>query len=171
MNSQLVCTYRNALLAYSNKIVVSSTHKDKNLCFNTIYRELVYALEHCFIDKQIHSIYINECIFGIAFIVPIEDTPLIPPFSNFIHYYKKGFHKRLEKFERKFEEMNISYESLQQKRMKLDEEYMFSIIKHIELPYDILCMISSFIYIDIKKYENVRNEYQIMREKIDKKYI
>lgn len=167
MNQQIILNYNKALQLYHDKIVVSSIHNDEDLCFNTMIREYIYAIKTCFKENNIMHISTKECIFGLNLVIPFKYAPLIPPFSRFIYHYKFGFHKRLIMLEQYFEKNQEDYTSLFQTRVNLDKNFI--IVRHLPLPPEIKSIISTFVYVDLKQYDVIRNKYQELRYKIKNK--
>tara|TARA_B100001142_G_C14338213_1_gene656765 strand:+ start:2298 stop:2831 length:534 start_codon:yes stop_codon:yes gene_type:complete len=164
-NEELVNSYTKALGYHKKHMIVRSIHRHTDLCFNTIFRELVYAIYNCFKEANINTMSMNDCIWGLNVTIPIEDTPKIPPFSNLLHHYKEGFHRRLAKIERSLDRKNIPWEHLFQRRKKLDTDIKF--IEYINLPFpvEVLSIIASFIRMDLEKYDELRDHYRDIRGK------
>jgi hypothetical protein len=159
-NKEFVYSYTKALGYHQKHVLVRSIHRHTDLCFNTIYRELVYAIYRCFKDANIITMTTNESIWGLNVIIPIEDTPKIPPFSNLLHHYKQEFHVRMAKIERRLDRKNVAWEHLFQLRKRLDTDIKF--IEYINLPFpiEILSIIATFIRMDLEKYDALRDKYQ-----------
>ena len=102
VNSAIVSTYLNSLKVFKGNISVSSIHKDQDLCFNSLHREILYAISTCFntIYKDEHGTFIKyahfkENNYGKAVVIPFSRIPLNPPFENILKHYKKYYLDRI----------------------------------------------------------------------------
>ena len=66
-----------------------------------------------------------------------------------------------------FEKNQEDYTNLFQTRMNLDKNFI--IVRHLPLPPEIKSIISTFVYVDLKQYDDIRNKYQELRYKIKNK--
>jgi len=96
-NQRLVNTYKTALAGIMGDGIctVSSTHRDTNLCFNCSEREILLALQKCFLFETTFK----ENMLGKALLIPIDHAPWNPPLEGFMGYYRNEWHERLSMLE------------------------------------------------------------------------
>jgi hypothetical protein len=110
-----------------NMCSVVSTHKGRNLCFNSGYREILYAIRECF---PIGDTTFNSCAWGHALLIPMDSVPSIPPFADLITHYRTEFHKRLVAVEEKLPDIPGA---LRESRTALQENPEFDFGEHMTL--------------------------------------
>ena len=158
----IIYTYRNALGRYAMYIDIQSIHKNKDICFHTMMREIVYAIRNCFKEQGIHT-EIREK-YRIFISIPVAIIPIIPPFSSIHRYYKKAYFDRLNLLEYYARNKNISYQELHNERILLDKDT--TIVGYLPFPKEILSIIATYLRIDFNHYYNLRNKYQKLRYKL-----
>jgi len=96
---RLIDTYHIALSRFigTEGFLVSSTHRDTNLCFNCPDREILLALQKCFLFETTFK----ENMLGKALLIPIDHVPPTPPLEGFMGYYRDEWHERLSMLEEK----------------------------------------------------------------------
>ena len=130
---QSLLTSYNAdlVLHFGEKICsVASTHKGRNLCFNSGHREILYAIRECF---PIGDTTFNSCAWGHALLLPMDSVPSIPPFSDLITYYRAEFHKRLTTVEPNLPDVPVDHSALRESRVALQNKPEFDFGEHMTL--------------------------------------
>ena len=86
-------------------IAVYRIHKDEDLCFNSEQRELLYTFQDCFteINGSRHNSVFKESTWGKCLVILEKTAPEIPPFKNWMKYYKKHYIDRLTLLDQHFE--------------------------------------------------------------------
>jgi len=163
-HQELITLYTKALGFFRQHTVVRSIHRDLDLCFNTVQREIAYGIQDCFKDCRIKDSYISERSPALAVIIPIRVIPSLPPFSRLLYHYKKAYHNRLDLLEIHLDKQKVPYEKINAYRKALDKN--FTIVSYLPLPDDILIHIAGFIHIHFEKYQNVRDKYQVLRDQL-----
>lgn len=164
MNDTITSVYTQALRWHAPYMLVRSIHDDRDICFNTDKRELVYAVYQCFKEQGIHTCYIKENILGLYACIPASDIPLTPPFKRFTYYFKKKFNHRLDLLEENFTTNKIFYSHLNKLREHIDNNP--TIVKYLPFSEEILGIIGSYLQINCKNYYNLRDKYQELRYSI-----
>ena len=92
-NQRLIDTYRIALsrIVGTEGFSVSSTHRDTNICFNCPDREILLALQKCFVFEATF----RESMLGKALTVPIAHVLPSPQLEGFMGHYREEWHQRL----------------------------------------------------------------------------
>ena len=163
-HQELITLYTKALGFFRQHTVVRSIHRDLDICFNTIQREIAYGIQNCFKDCGINDSYITERSPALAVIIPIRVIPVLPPFSRLLFHYKKAYHDRLDLLEIHLDKRELKYEYANVERKALNKN--FTIVSYLPLPDDILIHISEYIHIHYQKYQNVRDKYQLLRDQL-----
>jgi len=115
-NQRLIDTYRIALsrIIGTEGFSVSSTHRDSNICFNCPDREILLALQKCFLFETTFK----ENMLGKALLIPIDHVPPHPPLEGFMGYYRDEWHQRLSMLEEK-SSARIQFADLIRERLQL----------------------------------------------------
>ena len=164
LHKELLILYTKALGVFQQHMVVRSIHRNLDLCFNTIQREIAYGIQNCFKDCGIKESYITERPPALAVIIPIRIIPPIPPFSRLLFHYKKAYHDRLDLLEIHLDRQKVPYENSNAERNALGKN--FTIVSYLPLPDDILIHIAGYLHIHFQKYQNVRDKYQLLRDQL-----
>ena len=166
----IINNYDRELKIFNGHVIVRLIHKNKDICFNSMNREILYSISDCLINKdnKIDVIY-KESYLGKALIVNINEIPSNPPFNELIIYYKKNFFIRLSLIEHHCTNKNFNDLNKIKNKMKSDNYYYFD-INHplkicfkINLPFSIIKHIISYVYFNIKPFYNLRNKYNTLR--------
>tara|TARA_R110001599_G_scaffold246237_1_gene446327 strand:+ start:813 stop:1283 length:471 start_codon:yes stop_codon:yes gene_type:complete len=91
---------------------------NKVLCFIHSQREVLHALELCFKDKNIPTIF-KENDWSKALLISIDNIPTIPPFKNLHKHFLKCFLERLTIIEDWFTKYSIAHTDLLAKKKEL----------------------------------------------------
>jgi len=128
----LLTAYRADLtLHFGEKVCsVDSTHKGRNLCFNSGHREILYAVMGCF---PIGETTFKSSAFGHALLIPMDSVPSIPPFGDLITHYRAEFHKRLATMEPSLPDFPFQQSALRESRAALQEKPEFDFSEHSAL--------------------------------------
>ena len=133
LETQSLLTSYNAELAmhFGEKVCsVASTHKDRNLCFNSGHREILYAIRECF---PIGDTAFKSCAWGHALLIPMDSVPRIPLFAELITHYRAEFHKRLATVESNLPDFPVDHSALRESRAALQEKSEFDFGEHTTL--------------------------------------
>ena len=166
----IIKIYQKELELFKDILNISIIHRDKDICFYSNQREILYAIYESFMsNSKMIQIYYKESILGKAVIINLKTLPTKPPFSNLIFHYKKFFFERLDFIDNIFCENQINNDTLNYKKNKLrnnlcsqkdlKKKYTF-----LNLPNDILDIIISYIFFDYKSYQDLRKEYQLVKD-------
>lgn len=165
-----VSYYTNELTPFINSIdaaiCVRITHSNTKICFNSIHREILYAIDACFKERGYKNSIFHENIFGKALLFPIQSLSTNVPFDNFMKYYKNYFMKRLTLIEQYFESMNHNYEDCLKEKKELLNTYAVVFGIHC-LPPEICRIIQSYLLADIQQFVRVRMLYEEKRKYIN----
>ena len=99
-------------------ISVSIIHNGNDLCFNHSEREVLMAIELCFVIDEIQCAF-KENMLGKAVNVNMHEIPEVPPFSSLKEYFIKLFFERLDLIEASFDRKGIDYSDLKEERQSL----------------------------------------------------
>lgn len=175
----LVSLYTDALKIFKCQLTVSSIHNNRDLCMNSLQREILYAIEKC-LDmattdeegKFIKIAFYQERLFGKNVQVSFNDLPKIPPFQDIMKYYKKYYLQRLTLLNMHYEANMINLyneghgiEVLNYKKYKQEFNNLscdYSKLLYLPLPMDII----KTIYTTYLEY--TFEDYQLLRENYDK---
>jgi len=160
-----------------DKVSVSSIHNHKDICFNSNFRETLYAIRDCF---ELNNASFSECAYGKAVCIPVTQIPRTPDFSNFNKYYKYYYEERLlllvEDIPNKIIKYDIkAYEDIMNK--DLSEAIIaknislrnYHIVKHLpQLPTDVNEVIRSYLIYGINDYTTVRDKFEQIRIQMTK---
>ena len=148
-NQRLVDMYCAALtqILGDGVFCVSSTHADRNLCFNCGEREVLLALQKCFLFETTFK----ENMLGKALLIPTDHVPLHPPLDGFMEYYRDEWHERLKMLEMK-SSAKAEFAELRMDRLQL-----------LESPSD-----NYIIYKSLRdRYELVRKQHTEKMKQVD----
>lgn len=175
----LVSLYTDALKIFKSQLTVSSIHNNRDLCMNSLQREILYAIEKC-LDmaitdeegKFIKIAFYQERLFGKYVQVSFNNLPKIPPFRDIMKYYKKYYLQRLTLLNMHYEANMINLyndghgsEVLNYKKYKQEFNNLscdYSKLLYLPLPMDII----KTIYTTYLEY--TFEDYQLLRENYDK---
>ena len=99
-------------------ISVTIIHNGTDLCFNHSDREILSAIELCFVMDDIHCEF-KENMLGKAVNVYMHELPVVPPFSPLKENFIKYFFGRLDLIEASFDRKQIDYTDLKKERQSL----------------------------------------------------
>lgn len=114
--------YFNKYCSNVNFLIVEAriVHDERDLCFNSDQREILYAIEDCFGEHALSQY--KESAWGKSLCINMRDVPLNPPFENIMQKYEKHFLDRLTL-------IDISIEQKKQKHIgKLNLDSVKSIV-------------------------------------------
>ena len=149
-------------------IIIRSIHRDRDICFNSEFREILYALESYFIQRNKDKTYLeypkySENIIGKALSINIHSIPLDPDFTEIFKLFKTHFITRILLLEENFNKRNIKYDLLlKYRRNNLKSYYAF---RNLNIPDILEKYIHEFLNPSFKTYLIHRNEFEIMRLK------
>ena len=148
-------------------VIINLIHDGRHFCFNAPDREILYAIKDCVqIYHGKNYAEFKECGYGKALNFKPIHLPLDPPFENIMVYFQKNYFMRLTLLEQHFVKKNHTHDHLIAKKKAL-YKYPPICIYLLLLPKDTIDIISDFItYVDFKKCQEVRNEYEKERTKV-----
>ena len=158
--------YENELKIFNGAVIVRSIHKDNDICFNSMNREILYSINECLkkYDKKLDPIY-KESFLGKALIININKIPSKPPFNNLINNFKRNFFERLSLIENHY--FNFDFKNLIKFKNKVksenyyyfdgDDPYKISI--KLNLPNNIISQIMTFVNFNYSSYSKLRYKY------------
>lgn len=167
-NNDIINLYTETLTKnkFIDQVSIRSIHRDIDICFNSLQREILYAIQECFTkdnNNKINSQF-KECLLGKALIISKDKIPKKPPFDKLKRYYKLKFFERISMIERYFDLNKINYDDLKIQKKKIMVSYS-SIIYIKKIPFAIIKYILNFLQYDFYSYEKLRNEYEKKRKK------
>ena len=145
---------------------VRITHNNRNLCFNCMQREILYAIESCFKENGYKNCMFQESILGKALLVPIQSLTTNVSFKPFMKYYKYHFMKRMVLLEQYFNKKNINYQDCLKEKKELLNSYAI-IFRIKEFPRDICNIIQSYLVANLVQFLRVRRLYEEKRKVMD----
>ena len=175
MNDKIVNLCQEKLSIFNN-LLISSIHHEKDICFNSEAREILYEIRKCFEEElNADKLYIEykESILGKALVIKKNTISKDPEFKNIITHYHKFFFERLKIIEGHYKEIlhndyqNLIYEKnllLQNKLFTLNKQNKYYCLYLLELPRDIIKIILSYLIFDHKCYQKLRLKYEVLRK-------
>ena len=164
--NELLQNYRNKI----NKIICNTdlevevriTHRDTNICFNCSQREILYAIQSCLRNNNCLFSNIQENIFGIALLVPIDDITIDTLcLDRFFEYYKYHYKNRITLIEQFLKKNEIIFDYLIKDKKELFKEYYM--VKKLDLPNELCENIRSFLTPSFNTFLDVRKKYNMYR--------
>lgn len=149
-------------------VIVSLIHDGRHICFNASAREILYAIQDCvkIYNGKDHSEF-KECCYGKAVNFKPIHLPPVPPFENIMIHFQKNYFDRLTLLEQHFVKNNHTHDHLIAKKKALYKYPPACIYLLLPLPKDTIDIISDFVtYVDFKKCQELRKEYENERTKI-----
>tara|TARA_X000000950_G_scaffold267885_1_gene344783 strand:- start:87 stop:638 length:552 start_codon:yes stop_codon:yes gene_type:complete len=151
---------------FNDSIRLTIIHNDKDLCFNSDHREILYAIKDCFPHPE--ELIYSECILGKALYTRLENVPTIPPFNNLKKYYLFHYKQRLElidKFLNSYPQIFDDHNVLLKSKDNLYKTTCSYNAFYICLPRYILKYVFSFLLeLCTSKSFSLRNKYnEIMK--------
>ena len=171
--------------SFKNKyVIVSTTHNDTMLSFNSNHREILYAIQSCFRDTKSDFTENNQ---GKVLLVRLNIVPKIPPFKNIMCHFFKHYLDRLQLLDDYLQKSKESIESsvkshllliplripnLIKQKNSLHSTYFaynaFYIRNKANLPNEILSIIFEFLLEpNFVKCMNLRIKYENLRADIN----
>ncbi len=159
-------TYYSSLYG-KRLILINLIHNRRDICFNCTDREILYSIKKCLkIYHGKNHAEFKESTYGKALIYKSEYLPLDPPFENIMAYFQKNYFDRLTLIEYYFIKKNHIHDHLIAKKKAL-YKYPHVCIYLLPLPKDTIDIIRDYVtYVDFKKCQELRNEYEKERKKI-----
>ena len=145
---------------------VRITHNNRNLCFNCMQREILYAIESCFKENGYKNCMFQESILGKALLIPIQYLTTNVSFKPFMKYYKYHFMKRMVLLEQYFIKKNINYQDCLKEKKELLNSYAI-VFRIQEFPHEICKIIQTYLMPNIEQFLHVRRLYEEKRKVMD----
>ena len=164
-NYDIVKNYTKELELFLGHVVVRSTHKDTNICFNSMYSDILSSIFDCLknYDDKIGIIY-KSSLLGKVLVIKADTLPINPPFKDIVNIFKKNFFLRLDKLEIDSdddisEKLVIERKKLLNRPFVFDSEKKYRICHKMNLPSPIISNIISFVFFDYRPYYLLRSKY------------
>ena len=153
---------------FGEYILVTLIHQDRDVCFNSNYREILYAIQDCFSFLKVETRY-SECIFNKALCLPIDHAYVVPSFNKILDYYERHYLLRLNLLDKFFEKSIIDkvvlHENLKRSKKTIYINTFAYNSFYIVLPKYILKHVFSFLHtLSFEKSIKLRTEYEIFRK-------
>ena len=165
MDCDSIDFYKEKLSNFDN-LIINSIHNDKDICFNSNTREILYAIQDSFIENnnknhgKLLVISFKECIYGKALVVKKDSIEKVPDFNNLLKYYKIHYFKRLKLLEDYFIKNSINFSDLIiEKNLLISNQILdvtkdnpYYILNKLNIPDITIKMILSYLIFDYKSY-------------------
>lgn len=150
INNKLICKH-------SDFIIIRSIHSDRDICFNSQCREILYALQSYFRKHNKIANY-SENIFGKCLYINVSDIPLNPDFKEIFELYKINFKNRIFDIKNKYKN-NTNFKKY---IINNNLRYYYS-FKNVNLPDTIINYIHKYLKPTFETYINYRNKIETFR--------
>lgn len=175
MSNDNIDIYKEKLSNFDN-LIISYIHNNRDICFNSDAREILYAIQDSFIEnnhKNLLVISFKECIYGKALVVRKDTIQKVPDFNNLIKYYKTHYFNRLNLLEESFRKKSINFNDLIiEKNLLISNEILdvskdnpYYILHKLKIPDVTIKIIFSYLIFDYQSYINLRRKYEGIRRK------
>jgi hypothetical protein len=161
MNSNEIAEfYRDKLISLGiDNVVVRVIHKNKDICFNSNMREILYAIEESIkYNNRKPFLYYKETIFGKAIVVNAESISTKSVFNDLIFLFIKYYLHRLEMIEKYYDSNYIYFNDLYYKKTQLT--MIYNNLIELELPNSVNIIILSYLNFNYSNYIKLRDEYE-----------